>query len=44
MSYDRDPELRQLIGYFPDNAMQLAVECTWSEYIKATDRSTSNRW
>ena len=43
VSYDADPERRQLIGYFPDNAMPLAAACTWSEYIRATGPSTSNR-
>lgn len=37
------PTERQLIGYFPENAMRLAAECTWHEYIKATGPSTSNR-
>lgn len=44
VTYDADPEKRQLIGYFPPDAMRLAAECTWSEYIKATGPSTSNRW
>lgn len=43
VTFDRDPERRQLIGYFPDNAMPLAAACTWSEYIKATGPSTTNR-
>ncbi|MFG6278581.1 hypothetical protein [Microbacterium sp. S16(2024)] len=43
MTFDRDPAQRQLIGYFPEDAMRLAVECTWSEYIKHTGPSTSNR-
>lgn len=44
----RSPEpgvwyVRQLIGYFPEDAMRLAVEFTWWEYIKHTGPSTSNR-
>lgn len=37
VTYDADPERRQLIGYFPENAMQLAAECTWSEYRPADE-------
>lgn len=40
---DADPARRQLIGYFPEDAMRPAVECTWSEYVRATGPSTSNR-
>lgn len=43
MTYDPDPKQRQLIGYFPENGMQLAAECTWSEYVRATGPPTSNR-
>jgi len=43
VTYDENPAQRQLIGYFPVDAMRLAAECTWSEYIKATGPSTSNR-
>lgn len=43
VTFDHDPALRQLIGYFPEDAMKLAVECTWSEYLKYTGPSTSNR-
>lgn len=43
VTYAADSEQRQLIGYFPENAMRLAAECTWHEYIKATGPSTSNR-
>lgn len=43
VTYDPDPEQRQLIGYFPENGMQLAAECTWSEYVRATGPPTSNR-
>lgn len=43
VTFDRDPEQRQLLGYFPEDAMRLAVECTWSEYVRATGPPTSNR-
>ena len=43
VTFDPDPALRQLIGYFPEDAMRLAVECTWSEYVKQTGPPTSNR-
>lgn len=43
VTFDHDPAQRQLIGYFPEDAMKLAVECTWSEYIRHAGRSTSNR-
>ena len=43
VTFDRDPAERQLIGYFPEDAMRLAVEFTWWEYIKHTGPSTSNR-
>lgn len=43
VTFDHDPAARQLIGYFPEDAMRLAVECTWAEYVKATGPSTSNR-
>lgn len=43
VTYDRDPQQRSLIGYFPVDAMRLAAECTWSEYIRWTGPSTSNR-
>lgn len=43
VTFDANPARRQLIGYFPDDAMRLAVECTWSEYVRATGPSTSNR-
>jgi len=43
VTYDPDPDQRQLIGYFPDNGMQLAAECTWSEYVRWTGPPTSNR-
>lgn len=36
VTFDPDPLKRQLIGYFPPDALRLAVECTWSEYIKYT--------
>ncbi|MDI9891705.1 hypothetical protein [Microbacterium sp. IEGM 1404] len=43
VTFDADPARRQLIGYFPEDAMRLAVECAWSEYVRATGPSTSNR-
>ncbi|GAA4924570.1 hypothetical protein [Nesterenkonia rhizosphaerae] len=43
VTYDPDPDQRQLIGYFPDNSMQLADECMWSEYVRATGPPTSSR-
>lgn len=43
VTFDPDPDRRVLIGYFPEDAMRLACECTWSEYIRATGPSTSNR-
>ena len=43
VTFNEDPALRQLIGYFPEDAMRLAVECTWAEYVKATGPSTSDR-
>ena len=43
VTFHDDPAQRQLIGYFPEDAMKLAVECTWSEYVKHTGPSTSNR-
>lgn len=43
VTFDRDPAQRQLIGYFPEDAMRLAVEFTWWEYIKHTGPPTSNR-
>lgn len=43
VTFHDDPAQRQLIGYFPEKSMRLAVECTWSEYIRHTGPSTSNR-
>lgn len=43
VTFDPDPAQRILIGYFPEDAMLLACECTWAEYIQATGPSTSNR-
>ncbi|MGN7186972.1 hypothetical protein [Microbacterium enclense] len=43
VTYDQNPERRVLIGYFPQDAMRLAAECTWSEYVRAAGPSTSNR-
>lgn len=43
VTWSQDPEQRQLIGYFPEDAMRLAVECTWSEYVRYTGPPTSNR-
>jgi len=43
VTFHDDPAQRQLIGYFPEDAMKLAVECTWSEYVKHVGPSTSNR-
>ena len=43
VTFHDDPAQRQLIGYFPEDAMKLAVECTWPEYVKQTGPSTSNR-
>jgi hypothetical protein len=43
VTFDHDSAQRQLIGYFPEDAMRLAVECTWAEYVKHTGPSTSNR-
>lgn len=43
VTYDPDPDQRQLIGYFPEDGMRLAAECTWSEYVRAVGPSTSNR-
>ena len=43
VTYDDDPERRSLIGYFPANAMRLAAECTWTEYVKAVGPSRSSR-
>jgi hypothetical protein len=43
VTFDPDPLLRQLIGYFPEDAMRLAVECTWSEYVKHAGPPSSNR-
>ncbi|MFS0735343.1 hypothetical protein ABC304_04160 [Microbacterium sp. 1P10UB] len=43
VTFDHDPAQRQLIGYFPEDAMRLAVECTWAEYVKHRGPSTSNR-
>ncbi|MET2012996.1 hypothetical protein ABXJ56_15745 [Microbacterium chocolatum] len=42
-TFDQNPAQRQLIGYFPEDAMRLAVECTWSEYVRLTGPSASNR-
>nr|WP_154923558.1 hypothetical protein [Microbacterium testaceum] len=28
VTFDHDPDMRQLIGYFAEDAMKLAVECT----------------
>lgn len=43
VTFDHDPAERQLIGYFWEDAMRLAVEFTWWEYIKHTGPPTSNR-
>ncbi|ANG86086.1 hypothetical protein A8L33_12485 [Microbacterium aurantiacum] len=43
VTYDQDPEKRVLIGYFPEDALRLAAECTWSEYVRAVGPPTSNR-
>jgi hypothetical protein len=43
VTFHDDPAQRQLIGYFPEDGMKLAVECTWAEYVKHTGPSTSNR-
>ncbi|WP_141677803.1 hypothetical protein [Microbacterium oleivorans] len=43
VTFHTDPDQRELIGYFPEDGMRLAVECTWAEYIKHTGPSTSNR-
>lgn len=43
VTYHDDPGQRQLIGYFPEDGMRLAAECTWSEYVRAVGPSTSNR-
>ena len=43
VTFDHDPAQRQLIGYFPEDAKRLAVECTWAEYVKHRGPSTSNR-
>ncbi len=43
VTFHDDPAQRQLIGYFPEDAMRLAVECTWSEYVKHVGPSRSNR-
>lgn len=42
VTFHIDPEQRLLIGYFPEYATRLAVECTWAEYIKHTGPSASN--
>lgn len=43
VTFHANPDERVLIGYFPEDALRLAAECTWSEYIRATGPSTSNR-
>lgn len=43
VTFHADPAERVLIGYFPENALRLAAECTWSEYIRSTGPPTSNR-
>ena len=43
VTFDPDPVQRVLIGYFPEDGMRLACECTWSEYIRAMGPSKSNR-
>lgn len=43
VTFDPDPARRVLIGYFPEDGMRLACECTWSEYVRATGPPTSNR-
>lgn len=43
VTYAADPKQRQLIDYFPENAMRLAAECTWSEYVRSAGPPTSNR-
>ena len=43
VTYNDDPAKRALIGYFPSESFRLAAEVTWSEYVRATGPSTSNR-
>lgn len=43
VTFDPDPARRQLIGYFPEDAMRLAVEATWTEYVRHSGPSRSNR-
>lgn len=43
VTFDNDPAQRILIGYFPDDALRLAADCTWSEYIRHSGPSISNR-
>lgn len=45
VTYDADPTRRQLIGYFPNDAvgLRLAATVTWQQWIEATGPSQSNR-
>lgn len=45
VTYDPDSSKRQLIGYFPNDAvgLRLAAAVTWSEWIRATGPARSNR-
>lgn len=44
VTYHSDPAQRQLIGYFPNDAvgLKLAAVITWQEWIRATGPSQSN--
>lgn len=45
VTYHCDPAQRQLIGYFPNDAvgLKLAASVTWGEWVRATGPSQSNR-
>lgn len=45
VTYDPDSSKRQLIGYFPNDAvgLRLAATATWQEWIRFTGPSRTNR-
>lgn len=45
VTFDPDPSKRQLIGYFPNDAvgLRLAATVTWQAWIRATGPSRTNR-
>lgn len=45
VTHHLDPSQRQLIGYFPNDAvgLKLAASVTWGEWVRATGPSQSNR-